>query len=210
MGLLHWEKKKTHFHLPIPSSILMVDAMLWKGLSLQSISQTHCSYWWTMIFAFTEFSAYLCLPVMYKGTYSSNSVSVGHANQSTTALWTWYCQVNCHYRVDRSICTIGTQWTKIRPAARYCMGSELQPRMAACVTNAGRYRQLQTKLFKASSQYPLEQDGLKCCYQGTHLDIQNSSLPSYSRAFGWQHCLRRAMCGIDSREPDLSVLSQPR
>lgn len=163
-----------------------------------------------MIFTFTEFSAYLCLAVMYKGTYSSNSVSIGYTNQSTTPLWAGYCQVNCDYRVDRSICTIGTYWTKIRPAARYRTGSELQHRTAACVTNAGRYRQLHTEIFKASSQNPLEQDALKCCYQGTYLDIQISSLSSYSRAFRWQHCLRTATCGIDSQEPDLSVLSQQR
>lgn len=93
-----------------------------------------------MIFTFTEFSACLYLLVMYKGAHSSNSVSVGYTNQSTTPLWAGYCQVNCDYRVDRSICTIGTYWTKIRPAARHCMGSELQCRMAACVTNAGRYK----------------------------------------------------------------------
>lgn len=32
-----------------------------------------------------------------------------------------------------SICTPGAHWTKIRPDARYCMGSELQHRIAACV-----------------------------------------------------------------------------
>lgn len=143
-----------------------------------------------MVFTFTEFSAYLCLQFSFYWIYKG------------------YCQVNCDYRVDRNICTIGTYWTKIRPAARYCTGSELQRRIAACKTNAGRYRQLQRELFKASSQYPLEQDALKCCYQGTHLDIQISSLSSYSRAFKWQHCLRRATCGIDSWEPDLSVLSR--
>lgn len=163
-----------------------------------------------IIFTFTEFSAYLGLPVIYKGTQSSKWVSIGYTNQSTTPLWAGYRHVNCDYRADRSICTIGTYWTKIRPAARYCTGSELQRRIAACVTNTGRYRQLQTEQFKASSQYPLEHDGLKCCYQGTHLDIQTSSLSSYSRAFRWQHCLRRATCGIDSCQPDLSVLSQHR
>lgn len=129
-----------------------------------------------IIFTFTEFSAYLCLLVIYKGTHWSKWVSIGYTNQSTTPLWAGYCQVNGDYGVDRSICTIGTYWTKIRPAARYCTGSELQRRIAACVTNTWRYRQLQTEPFKASSQYPLEQDGLKCCYQGTHLDIQISSL----------------------------------
>lgn len=133
-----------------------------------------------MIFTFSEFSAYLCLPVMYKGTHSSNSVPIGHTNQSTTSFWEGYCQVNCDYRVDR---TIGTFWTKIRPTARYCLGGELQHRIAACVTNAGRYRQLQTELFKASSQYPLEQDALKCSDQGTPLDIEICSLFLYSRAF---------------------------
>lgn len=39
------------------------------------------------IFTFTEFSAYLCPAVMYKGAYSSNSVSIGYTNQSTTPLW---------------------------------------------------------------------------------------------------------------------------
>lgn len=33
-------------------------------------------------------------------------------------------QVYCNYKVDMSIFTPDTHWTKTRPDARYCMGSE--------------------------------------------------------------------------------------
>lgn len=70
--------------------------------------------------------------------------------------------------------------------------------------------QVTPKVSKANGQYPPEQCGLTCCYQGTHLGTQISSLSSCSRACGWQRCWRRATCGTRSREPGLSVLSQPR
>lgn len=215
MWVCYTKRKTKHTLL---SQFLLLD--LWwiqhlEGVSLYSLYPKHTS----STVGQHDFPIYSILSLSVP-TYFSKSVYIGYTNQSTAPLWVGNYQVNCHYKTDMSICTSGTHWTKIRLDARYCMGSEpLSQAFTAYHSRITQDHSLSNKHCKAGDskqQYSKQianihwTVGLKCCYQGTRLDIHISNLSSCSRAFGWQHCWSRAICGTDSWEPDLSLLSQPQ